>query len=141
MLAPPSKGSEVPDKLGNLKPFQWINGPAGNQLGTGTDSQPLRLSAPTFELGIIAGDRSINPILSMLIPGPDDGKVSLSRVKPDTYTDYIQLHVTHPGMVWNSKVISQTIHFLEFGSFNKCPASNVSQASRLPRRKEAHHAH
>lgn len=119
MLAPPSMGSEVPDKLGNLKPFQWINGPAGNQLGTGTNSCPLGLKAPGFELGIIAGDRSINPILSMLIPGPDDGKVSLARVKPAAYTDYIQLHVTHPCMAWNRDVIAQTKCFLEHGRFDK----------------------
>ena len=117
MLAPPSQGSEVTDKLGSAFLYQWINGPAGNQLGTGTNSHPLRLKEPDFELGIIAGDRSINPILSMLIPGPDDGKVSLARVKPTTYTDYYQLHATHPCMAWNNKVITQTKHFLEHSQF------------------------
>ncbi len=118
MLAPPSLGSEVTDRLGNIFLYQWINGPAGNQLGTGTNSHPLRLKAPEFELGIIAGDRTINPILSMLIPGPDDGKVALARVKPAVYTDYIQLHATHACMVWNKNVIAQTKHFLEHGFFN-----------------------
>jgi len=118
MLAPPSRGSEVTDKLGGIKLYQWINGPAGNQLGTGAGSCPLRLKAPTFELGIIAGDRSINPILSMLIPGPDDGKVSLARVKPAAYTDYIKLHVTHACMAGNKHVIEQTKYFLKHGKFN-----------------------
>ncbi len=118
MLAPPSRGSEVTDKLGHIKLYQWINGPAGNQLGTGTGSHPLRLKAPEFELGIIAGDRSINPILSMLIPGPDDGKVSLARVKPEAYTDYLKLHVTHACMMRNPKVIAQTKHFLKHATFN-----------------------
>lgn len=119
MLAPPSRGSEVTDKLGRIFLYRWINGPAGNQLGTGTESQPLRLKAPDFELGIIAGDRSINPILSMLIPGPDDGKVSLARVKPAAYSDYLQLHTTHATMMWNKHVINQTVHFLEHGQFNR----------------------
>jgi len=117
MLAPPSHGSEVPDKLGGLKLYQWINGPAGNQLGT--QGHPLRLKAPEFKLGIIAGDRTINPILSMLIPGPDDGKVSLARVKPEKYSDYLQLHVTHACMMRNREVIDQTIAFLENGTFNR----------------------
>ncbi len=115
MLAPPSRGSEVTDKLGGIKLYQWINGPAGNQLGT--QGHPLRLKVPEFELGIIAGDRSINPILSMLIPGPDDGKVSLARVKPAAYTDYLELHVTHACMMRNPKVIEQTKHFLKHGHF------------------------
>jgi len=122
MLAPPSRGSEVTDKLGRLPLFRWINGPAGNQLGTGTNSLPLRLDVPACELGIIAGDRSINPILSMLIPGPDDGKVALERVKPASYTDYLQLHVTHACMVWNPRVIAQTGHFLATGKFNHAEA-------------------
>ena len=119
MLAPPSRGSEVTDKLGGTFLYKWINGPAGNQLGTGKNSLPLRLKNPAFELGIIAGDRSINPILSMLIPGPDDGKVALARVRPDTYTDYLQLHVTHACMMQNRRVIAQTCRFLKTGAFQK----------------------
>ena len=124
MLAPPSRGSEVTDKLGGTFLYKWINGPAGNQLGTGTNSLPLRLKAPEFELGIIAGDRSINPILSMLIPGPNDGKVSLARVKPEVYSDYQQVHATHAGMMWNSKVILQTKHFLKHGAFEQAEVRN-----------------
>lgn len=134
MLAPPSRGSEVPDKLGSIFLYQWINGPAGNQLGTGTNSLPLRLKTPEFELGIIAGDCTINPFLSMLIPGADDGKVSLARVKPAAYTDYIQLHATHPCMVWNRKVIAQTKHFLEHGMF-------MNQAGVTPVQQEVNHDH
>jgi pimeloyl-ACP methyl ester carboxylesterase len=117
MLAPPSRGSEVPDRLGGLKLYQWINGPAGNQVGT--DSHPLRLDVPGSDIGVIAGDRSINPILSLLIPGPDDGKVSLTRVRPEGATDVIRLHVTHACMMRNRQVISQTIAFLGNGAFNK----------------------
>ncbi len=123
MLAPPSRGSEVPDKLGGVFLYRWINGPAGNQLGTGTNSLPLRLAAPAFELGIVAGDRTINPILSMLIPGPDDGKVSLARVRPQQYTDFVRLHATHACMMRNRSVIAQTKHFLETGRFFKEEAS------------------
>jgi len=131
MLAPPSRGSEVTDKLGSFALYRWINGPAGNQLGTGTNSLPLRLDVPAFELGIIAGDRSINPILSMLIPGPDDGKVSLKRVKPEAYSDYVRLHVTHACMMWNRQVINQTLHFLRFGTFkHNSPSADISKGDQ-----------
>jgi pimeloyl-ACP methyl ester carboxylesterase len=117
MLAPPSLGSEVTDKLGNIFLYRWINGPAGDQLGTGAGSLPLRLAPPAFELGIIAGDRTINPILSLLIPGPDDGKVSTARAKPGTYSDYRRLHATHTFIMRNREAVQQTKHFLKNGSF------------------------
>lgn len=117
MLAPPSRGSEVPDKLGGLKLYQWINGPAGNQLGT--DSHPLRLNVPGSDIGVIAGDRSINPILSLLIPGPDDGKVAVARARPEGADAFLRLHVTHACTMRNRTVISQTIAFLKNGTFEQ----------------------
>lgn len=117
MLAPPSRGSEVVDKLRWLAPFGWINGPAGLQLGTDPDSIPNRLKSPNFELGIIAGDRSVNPLFSLMIPGKDDGKVSLLRAKADGMKAFLVLHVTHTFMMRNAGVIAQTKHFLKTGFF------------------------
>ncbi len=124
MLGPPSRGSEVPDRLGGIFLFKWLNGPAGNQLGTDTNSVPLQLGAPAFDLGVIAGDRSVNPILSMMIPGPDDGKVALARVKPSVLTDYAQIHATHTFIARNPTAIAQTKHFLKHGEFKKQEVSH-----------------
>jgi hypothetical protein len=119
MLAPPSRGSELVDRLGALALFGWVNGPAGRQLGTGTNSVPNRLKPPDFELGIIAGDRSVNPILSLLIPGRDDGKVAVDRAQAEGMRDFVRLHVTHPFMMRNPRVISQAKHFLKTGQFSR----------------------
>jgi pimeloyl-ACP methyl ester carboxylesterase len=118
MLAPPNQGSEVVDKLGWLFLFKWINGPAGGELGTGTNSTPNRLGPATFPVGIIAGDRSINWINSLLIPGRDDGKVSVERTRLAGMSDHIVIHTAHPFIMRNREVIRQTIQFLRTGGFD-----------------------
>ena len=117
MLGPPNQGSEVVDKLGGTRVFAAINGPAGSQLGTGRDSLPNRLGPVDFDLGVIAGDRSINWINSLMIPGPDDGKVSVERTKIGGMKAHCVVHVSHPFLMRDAEVINLTITFLRSGSF------------------------
>ncbi|MBN1515858.1 alpha/beta fold hydrolase [Candidatus Sumerlaeota bacterium] len=117
MLSPPNQGSELVDKLGWIFLFHWINGPAGQQLGTHADDLPQQLGPADFELGVITGDRSINWINSMLIPGKDDGKVSIQRAQLDGMRDFIVIHSSHPFIMKKSKAIRQTIAFLRNGCF------------------------
>lgn len=117
MLGPPNHGSEVVDKLHSWAAFSWLNGPAGQQLGTADDAWPQQLGPADFELGIIAGDFSINPILSMMIPGDDDGKVSLASARLEGMTDYRIMSVSHPFLMKNRKVIEQALYFLDNGQF------------------------
>lgn len=121
MLAPPNQGSEVVDKLGNFGLFNWLNGPAGQQLGTGEDALPNTLGPATFELGVIAGNRSINLILSTLIPGQDDGKVAVKRAGLEGMRDFLLIRQTHPLIMRSDEVQSQTLHFLQAGRFKLAP--------------------
>ena len=117
MLGPPNQGSEVVDKLGALPGFKLLNGDAGMQLGTGCMSVPIQLGAANFDVGIIAGTKSVNWMLSTLIPGVDDGKVSVQSTKLEGMRDHIELPVTHPFMMNDKRVINQVVYYLEHGYF------------------------
>jgi hypothetical protein len=119
MLGPPNKGSQVVDKLKNFPGYVWFNGPAGRELGTGSASIPNKLGQANFTVGIIAGTRSINPILSSMLPNPDDGKVSVENTKLAGMADHITLPVAHPFLMKNDEVINQVVYFLKNGRFNK----------------------
>lgn len=127
MLGPPNHGSEVVDTLGRFAPFAWINGPAGRQLGTAENALPSQLPAPPVEVGVIAGTRSINLILSAMIPGRDDGKVAVERTKLEGMTDFATVATAHPFLMRNREVIQLTLTFLREGRFRQQP----DRASRL----------
>lgn len=118
MLAPPNQGTEVVDYLKDFFAYQWIHGPAGQELGTDPESTPNRLQPINIQIGIIAGDLTLNPILSSLIPGPDDGKVSVERTRLDEMTDFLVVPSTHTFIMRNPAVMDQVDHFLVHGKFD-----------------------
>ena len=118
MLSPPNKGSETVDLLKDYSLFKKIFGPASMQLGTDPDSFPNRLGPADFELGIITGSRTIDPISSWIIDGDDDGKVSIEQAKLEGMADFMVVQVSHAYIMSNPDVVNEVIYFLQNGRFS-----------------------
>ena len=117
MLGPPNQGSNAVDDLVGVPGFDWINGPAGRQLGKGEASVPLALGPVDFELGVIAGNRTIDPITSAVLEDPDDGRVSIEDTKVEGMDDFIIVEHSHAFMMRMQRPIELTKKFLRTGSF------------------------
>jgi len=117
MLAPPNKGSEAVDALRDVPGFDFLNGPAGLQMGTDNTSLPLKLGPATSDVAVIAGTFSINLMLSTFLPDPDDGKVSVESSRLDGMCAHLQVHVSHPFIMEDEEVMSETINYLKTGRF------------------------
>ena len=70
-----------------------------------------------YELGIVAGNATIDPVSSLIIPGDDDGKVAVERTKLDGMKDHITINASHTFFPSNKKVQKQTLYFLKYGQF------------------------
>lgn len=121
MLGPPNQGSAAVDRLSDVPGFDWLNGPAGRQLGKGDDSVPLRLGPADFELGVIAGNRTIDPITSAVLDDPDDGRVSVEDTRLEGMADHVVVDHSHAFMMRMRGPVELTKTFLETGSFGESP--------------------
>ena len=117
MLSPPSQGSEIIDAFSDSDLLRSILGPAALLLGTDSAGIANQLEPVRFSLGVITGTRSLDPIGSWLIPGPDDGKVSVDRAAVEGAADFIVLPATHTFIMNRSDVAEEVIHFLRHGRF------------------------
>jgi len=121
MLGTPNGGSEIADRLKGYALYRAFFGPAGQQLGTRRDERiAALLPLVNYPVGIIAGSRSIDPISStLMLPGPNDGRVSVENTKVSGMTDHVVIASAHPWLPRNATVINQTISFLCRGKFSR----------------------
>lgn len=129
MMAPPNQGSQVIDVFGRMPGFEIFSGEPAMQLGTDPDSVPLSLpAADDFELGVIAGTRSLSPLFSLALPDRDDGKVSVESTKIEGMDDFIEVPYTHTFIMQRQEVIDQVIYFLRNGRFVHTDADTEAPA-------------
>ena len=117
MLAPPNHGSELIDRVGGWWILRALFGPVAPQLGTRPESLPNRLPPADFEVGVIAGTLTWNPLSYWLIPADDDGSVSVASARLDGMSDFVTVPVSHTLILLSSEAAQQTLAFLADGRF------------------------
>jgi len=79
----------------------------------------LALGPVDFELGVIAGNRTIDPITSAVLENPDDGRVSVEDTKVDGMNDFVVVEHSHAFMIRMREPIELTKTFLRSGRFSQ----------------------
>lgn len=113
MLAPPNQGSELADRLAGFALYRRLFGPAGAQL---TTARAPALPVPDAPTLVIAGTRSLYPLASRLIPGPDDGRVGLARTRLTPDGPWLAVPASHPLIMRHPAAIAATVRFLREGA-------------------------
>jgi triacylglycerol lipase len=119
MLAPPNKGSEIVDELGDQWLFKFVLGPTGEALGTDPDGVAGQLGRVDYPVGVIAGTSRFNPLGYWLLPGDHDGTVSVESTKLEGMTDFIVVPHSHTFIMNSPDVAAEVIHFLRHGRFSR----------------------
>jgi len=131
MFAPPNQGSSLVDRIGDWRLFKLFTGVNGRRLSTQADSYPNQLGPWPVgpELGIIAGNRPLNPLFAYWTGGPSDGKVRVAETKLSGMTDHIVMPYSHTWLQYSHQPIRQVITFLATGRFNHPPAAEAAEAA------------
>jgi pimeloyl-ACP methyl ester carboxylesterase len=118
MLAPPNQGSEYVDHFGRLPLFRAALGPLAADAGTSPVGLAHRLPPVSYEVGIIAGRRALNPLSYWLLPQPNDGIVSVNSTRLAGMRDHLVVPYPHRLMLNAPVVVDQVVHFLRAGRFD-----------------------
>ncbi len=116
MLGVPNRGAEMADIVAKWPLFQWVCGPGGCQLVTDAKGLIASLPTPEFEFAVIAGGRGDANGYNPLIPGDDDGTVTVASTRLPGATDFLLVNGgMHSFLMFDARVIDATSRFFETG--------------------------
>ncbi|MEZ5729432.1 MAG: alpha/beta fold hydrolase [Burkholderiaceae bacterium] len=116
LIGTPNQGTEIVDRFRD-RWWMRLAGPTARALGTNDDSLPSSLAPPYYPVGVIAGVTGSGRNDAVL-PGDDDGLVSVEATKLEGMTDFVVVDSGHSLMRYSDEVANQTIMFLRQGRFS-----------------------
>lgn len=119
-IGSPHQGVDIVEQFGHHSWFSAIFGPAVADLGLSSSFLRSLPQKADYEAGVISGNFSANPFTSLfLIPGEDDGTVSVESTKIMGMKDHIVVPSTHTLLLYNDRVIEEVENFISHGYFRK----------------------
>jgi pimeloyl-ACP methyl ester carboxylesterase len=120
MLGPPNDGSEWVELLTRIGLDQLILREARDVLAPDRPAATQQsLGEIDYPVGIIAGDWPDSILPRLVLPRPNDGRVSVAATRLAGAADHIVLRVPHMMMLVSPRVHRQAIAFLRDGRFNR----------------------
>lgn len=117
MLGPPNHGSVAATNFADNKLVGAVLGKPGQELGREWVWLESELAIPPCEFGIVAGGRGNQKGFNPLLPGDDDGVVTVASTRLAGARDFILVPVFHSLLPTNRKVMQCTLSFLQNGYF------------------------
>ena len=118
MLGTPNSGAELADMLKRNMLFRAVYGPAGQELVTDPKGTIGSLPTPAFEFGIIAGGKGDEHGFNPLLPGDDDGTVTIASARLAGAADFLRIPKLHSFLMSDETAIAGVRCFLEHGRFS-----------------------
>jgi len=127
MLAPPSRGSSLAERLRHFAPFRWIAGPAGVEAST---SGAPAIPVPDCEFGVVAGGRGRSDGWNPLLEGDDDGILSVAETRLEGAADTRVVEGFHTWLMDRPEAVAATLRFLDDGRFADDGEAAPARAAR-----------
>lgn len=117
MVGTPNQGAYLADVLGDWLLYRVLFGPAGQQLRQGASGGCAGAGIPDCEFGVIAGGTGCDHGMNPIIPGDNDGTVSVESTRLEGMRDFLVLPYGHTSIPFMPRTVRNAIHFLKTGHF------------------------
>jgi hypothetical protein len=117
MLAPPNRQPKLATILVRGTVANFVAGPAAEAMATGWEKLEPKLATPRFEFGVLAGGKADGKGFNPLLPGDDDGVVTVESTRLPGARDFRVLPVLHSFFMNDKRVHEYAMRFFEHGHF------------------------
>jgi pimeloyl-ACP methyl ester carboxylesterase len=119
MLGPPNNGSVAATALADNRVIQTLLGKPGQQLGPEWVWLEENLGTPPCPFAIVAGGRGNDEGFNPMLPGDDDGLVTVASTRLAGASDFVLVPTIHVLLPLDPRVMRYTLSFLEQGRFQR----------------------